>query len=152
MSSSVLSTLTGLADDGAMDGSPSSPRGGGPSRRRSFTPTQKLEYLAAYEAACERGEGGAYLRREGLYSSLISEWRRLRDAGVLEGRGPGDRVGRPSAEQAEIGRLRRELADRERRLATTETALEIMGKAHALLEQISEGAETEQHAPRRRKR
>jgi transposase len=79
-----------------------------------------------------------------LYSSLISEWRRLRDAGVLEGKDPGAKVGRPSAEQAEIGRLRRELADRERRLATTETALEIMGKAHALLEQISEGAETEQ--------
>lgn len=126
-----------------MDGS-SSPRAGGPSRRRSFTPAQKLEHLAAYESACESSEGGAYLRREGLYSSLISEWRRLRDAGVLEGKDPGAKVGRPSAEQAEIGRLRRELADRERRLATTETALEIMGKAHALLEQISEGAETEQ--------
>jgi transposase len=83
---------------------------------------------------------------------LISEWRRLRDAGVLEGKEPGTRVGRPSAEQAEIGRLRRELAERERRLATTETALEIMGKAHALLEQISESAETEQPAPRRKKR
>ena len=152
MSSSVLSTMAGLTDDGAMGGSPSSPRAGGPSRRRSFTPAQKLEYLAAYEAACEHGEGGAYLRREGLYSSLISEWRRLRDAGVLEGRDPGDRVGRPSAERAEIGRLRRELADRERRLATTETALYIMGKARALLERISEGAETEQPAPRRRKR
>lgn len=110
-----------------MDGS-SSPRAGGPSRRRSFTPAQKLEHLAAYESACESSEGGAYLRREGLYSSLISEWRRLRDAGVLEGKDPGAKVGRPSAEQAEIGRLRRELADRERRLATTETALEIMGK------------------------
>lgn len=142
--------MTGLADDGAMD--TSSPRAGGPSRRRSFTPAQKLQHLAAYESACEQGEGGAYLRREGLYSSLISEWRRLRDAGVLEGKDAGAKVGRPSAEQAEIGRLRRELADRERRLATTETALEIMGKAHALLEQISEGAEIEQPAPRRKKR
>jgi transposase len=145
--------MTSLVDDGGMDGSSSSsPRAGGPSRRRSFTPAQKFEHLVAYEAACEHGEGGAYLRREGLYSSLISEWRRLRDAGVLEGKDPGAKVGRPSAEQAEIGRLRRELADRERRLATTETALEIMGKAHALLEQISESAETEQPAPRRRKR
>jgi len=144
--------MAGLTDDGAMGGSPSSPRAGGPSRRRSFTPAQKLEYLAAYEAACEHGEGGAYLRREGLYSSLISEWRRLRDAGVLEGKDPGDRVGRPSAERAEIGRLRRELAERERKLTTTETALEIMGKAHALLEQISESAETDQPAPRRKKR
>jgi hypothetical protein len=38
--------------------------------------------LSAYEQACEHGEGGAYLRREGLYSSLISEWRKQRDAGV----------------------------------------------------------------------
>ena len=152
MSSSVVSSPLGIADDGVMDELSSSPRAGGPSRRRSFTPTQKIEHLAAYEAACERSEGGAYLRREGLYSSLISEWRRLRDAGVLEGKKAGTKLGRPSAEQAEIGRLRRELADRERRLATTETALEIMGKAHALLEQISESAETEQPERPRRKR
>ncbi len=155
MSSSTLSSTISIADDGVVNGSASSPRAGGPSRRRSFTPAQKLEHLAAYEAACQHGEGGAYLRREGLYSSLISEWRRLRDAGVLEGKKPGSRVGRPSAEQAEIGRLRRELAARERRVATTDTALEIMGKAHALLEQISESAEhteTEQPTSRRRKR
>lgn len=127
----------------------SSPRAGGPSRRRSFTPAQKLKYLAEYEAACETGQGGAYLRGEGLYSSLISEWRRLRDAGMLEGKDPGARIGRPSAEQAEIARLRRQLAESERKLATTETALEIMGEAHALLEQISESAEP---APKRKKR
>ena len=92
------------------------------------------------------------MRREGLYSSLISEWRRLRDAGVLEGKEPGVRIGRPSAEQAEIGRLRRELADREQRLATTQTALEIMGKAPALLEQLAKSADSEQVALRRMKR
>ena len=152
MSRSVLSSPMSIADDGVMAGSSSSPRAGGPSRRRSFTPDQKLEHLAAYEAACEHGQGGAYLRREGLYSSLISEWRRLRDAGVLEGKDPGATVGRPSAEQAEIARLRRQLKDSERKLATTETALDIMGKAHALLEQISESAATEQPERPRRKR
>jgi len=151
VSSSVLSRPIGLTDDGGMSGSPLSPRAGGPSRRRSFTPAQKLEHLAAYEAACERSGGGAYLRREGLYSSLISEWRRLREAGVLTGKEPGAKVGRPSAEQAEIARLRRQLTDRERRLATTETALD-MGKAHALLEQISDSADTEEpERPRRRR-
>jgi transposase len=148
MTSSVLSGPTGIADDGAMR----SPRAGGPSRRRSFTPAQKLAHLAEYEAACANGEGGAYLRREGLYSSLISEWRRLRDAGLLEGKPPGAKVGRPSTEQAELARLRRRLAEAERRLSTTETALEIMGKAHALLEQISESAETERPEQPRRKR
>jgi transposase len=148
MTSSVLSSPTSIADDGAMR----SPRAGGPSRRRSFTPAQKLAHLAEYAAACANGEGGAYLRREGLYSSLISEWRRLRDAGLLEGKQPGAKVGRPSTEQAELARLRRRLAEAERRLSTTETALEIMGKAHALLEQISESAETERPEQPRRKR
>lgn len=145
MSSVVLSSVPGIVDDGEM----SSPRAGGPSRRRSFTPAQKLRHVAEYEAACETGQGGAYLRREGLYSSLISEWRRLRDAGLLEGKEPGVTVGRPSAEQAEIARLRRRVAEAEAKLATTQTALDIMGKAHALLEQISESAEPEQ--PRKKR-
>ncbi len=145
MTSTVLSSTSRIVDDGDM----SSPRAGGPSRRRSFTPAQKLRHLAEYEAACQEGQGGAYLRREGLYSSLISEWRRLRDAGLLAGKAPGEKVGRPSAEQAEIARLRRRVAEAERKLATTQTALEIMGKAHALLEQISESAEPEQ--PRKKR-
>ena len=117
--------------------------------RRSFTPAQKLEHLAAYEAACQTSEGGAYLRSQGLFSSQITEWRKLRDAGVLMGKQPGERVARPSAEQAEIARLRRELDRAERRLATTETALVIMGKAHALLEQISESAEPDERRGKR---
>ena len=130
-----------------MDSAVPGPRSDRPSRR-SFSPAQKLEHLVAYEAACERSEGGAYLRSEGLFSSQITEWRKLRDAGVLAGKKPGGRVGKPSTEQAEIARLRRELDRAERRLATTETALVIMGKAHALLEQISESA-TDQ-PPRKR--
>jgi len=125
MTSSTLPSPMRILDD---DGGVSTPRAGGPSRRRSFSPAQKLAHLVAYEQACEDGKGGAYLRREGLYSSLISEWRRVRDAGLLEGRDPGAKVGRPSAEQAEIARLRRQLDSAERRLATTETALDIMGK------------------------
>lgn len=140
MSSAVVTSVPTVVDDGDM----SSPRAGGPSRRRSFTPAQKLRHLEGYEAACETGQGGAYLRREGLYSSLISEWRRLRDAGLLEGKEPGTKVGRPTADQAEIARLRRRVAEAEAKLATTQTALEIMGKAHALLEQLSESAETDQ--------
>ncbi|MFF5182156.1 IS3 family transposase [Micromonospora sp. NPDC000316] len=105
------------------------PRSGGPRARRSFTPGQKLELLAGYEQAVAAGEGGAFLRREGLYSSLMSEWRRARDAGLLQGKPAGETVGRPSAEQAEIARLRRELEVAQAKLARTETALTIMGKA-----------------------
>jgi transposase len=113
------------------------PRKGGPSRRRSFTPAQKLQHLTEYEAACETRSGGAYLRREGLHTSQITEWRKLRDSGVLAGKQPGDRVGRLTPEQAEIARLRRSLDQANQKLARTEVALEIMGKARELLEDLS---------------
>lgn len=94
------------------------------------------------ETACETGRGNAFLRGEGLYSSLISEWRKQRDAGLLEGKNPGDAVGRPSWEQAENARLKAQLRKAEKERDTAEAALEIMGKLHALLEQISESADT----------
>ncbi len=140
MSSSSLAPVNAVTDDGVV-AAPSNPAGR--ARRRTFTPAQKLKYLSEYETACETGQGNAYLRGEGLYSSLMTEWRRLRDAGLLDGRDPGEPIGRPSREQAEIARLKRELAKAQQKLATTETALDIMGKAHALLEQISESADTD---------
>ena len=119
------------------------PRSGGPTPRRTFTPAQKLDHLCAYEDAAARREGGAYLREHGLYSSQILEWRKLRDAGVLAGKKPGEKIGRLSAEQIEIAKLRRKLALSEQRLATTEVALTIMGKAHELLEGISKSSRDE---------
>ncbi|MCZ4590693.1 IS3 family transposase, partial [Rhodococcus opacus] len=86
---------------------PSHPRADGPQRRRAFRAADKLAHLTAYEQACESNSGGAYLRREGLYSSLISEWRKQRDAGVLDGKKPGDKIGKLTTEQAEIARLKR---------------------------------------------
>jgi transposase len=119
------------------------PRAGGPTSRRSFTSAQKLDHVAAYEAAMTKGDGGAYLRANGLYSSLMCEWRRQRDAGVLAGKKPGEKIGRLTAEQSEIARLRRQLDKAERRLATTEVALEIMGKARELLEGLTKSSRDE---------
>ena|SRR5882757_8314006 len=141
------SVLAPVVDDGGM--SESGPRAGGPRPRRTFTPAEKLAHVAAYDLACQEGQGGGYLRREGLYSSQMTEWRKLRDGGALEGLPPGAKVGRLSAEQAEIARLRGQLTKAERRLARTEVALDIMGKAHALLEEISESAPDEQPPKRR---
>ena len=107
------SSLIAMRDDGSMDSS--GPRGGGPTRRRSYTPAQKLDHLATFEAACQHSEGGASLRVEGLYSSQMTEWRRLRDAGVLASKKSGDKIGRPSADQVEIARLRRRLETTEQR-------------------------------------
>src|SRR5690625_7831284 len=86
----------------------SGPRAGGPTPRRSFTPAQKLEFLAEYEDACTRQEGGAFLREQGLYSSQMKQWRKLRDGGGLHGKIPGATKGKRSKEQDEIARLRGE--------------------------------------------
>lgn len=114
--------------------------------RRVFSPEYKLAVVTAYEQA-PNGEKGAVLRREGLYSSHIIEWTRARDAGALGAGGGGGvgqapaRAGRLSAEERELEKLRRKNAKLEAELAKTRMALDIMGKAHALLEQISESAD-----------
>ena len=59
-------------------------------RRRTFTAQYKLDVVAEYDAA-RAGEKGAVLRREGLYSSHVIEWRRARDAGALAGSRPRGR-------------------------------------------------------------
>ena len=120
------SSFTALREDARMN--KPGPRAGGPTSRRSFTSAQKLDHIAAYEAAMQKGEGGAYLRANGLYSSLMCEWRRQRDAGVLAGKKPGEKIGRLTAAPAEIARLRRQLDKAERRPATAEVALEIVAK------------------------
>ena len=59
-------------------------------KRRRFTAEYKRQILQEVDA-CERGEIGALLRREGLYSSHLIEWRRARDAGELAGLTPRKR-------------------------------------------------------------
>jgi transposase len=143
----------GEGDDGSSSPSRPGPRADdGPSprpSRRSFSAEYKLGIVAEYEAA-PNGEKGAILRREGLYSSHVIEWTRARDAGTLDGatdsRQSGNRSKR-SAEAAELERLRARNAKLESQLATTRTALDIMGKAHALLEQLSESADEKNPPP-----
>ena len=110
-------------------------------RRRTFTAQYKQQVLAAYEAAPD-GEKGAILRREGLYSSLISEWRRARDAGALAGLKQPQ--GRPAADprDAQIARLEKEKAKLEQELAKARFVVDVQSKLQALLETISEGADT----------
>src|SRR4026207_2523778 len=102
------STITAVNHNEPMD--PPHPRADGPPRRRAVTASDKIAHLHAYEQACEHGEGGAYLRRGGVRSPLVGGGRAPGDAGVLAGKRPGEKVGRLTAEQAEIARLTRELA------------------------------------------
>lgn len=88
-------------------------------KRRRFTAEYKRQILQEVDA-CERGEIGALLRREGLYSSHLIEWRRARDAGELAGltprkRGPKVEARNPLAtklveQQRQIARLEAENA------------------------------------------
>lgn len=88
-------------------------------KRRRFSAAEKLRILQEADA-CERGELGALLRREGLYSSHLVEWRRAREAGELAGltprkRGPKAQATDPLAEklaavEREVARLKAENA------------------------------------------
>jgi transposase len=114
-------------------------------QRRTFTAEFKARILDEYDAAADAAARGAILRRERLYGSHILDWRKARDAGATAGltdrRQAAVRAAK-KAENAELARLQRENARLQTELAKTKTALDIMGKAHALLELLSESAET----------
>ena len=112
-------------------------------RRRSFTAEYKARIVDEYDALpAGSTERGALLRREGLYTSHISEWRKAREAGGREALAPKAKR-RRSAEQVELEKLRRRNERLEAELKKTKLALEITGKAHALLELLSESADSD---------
>lgn len=122
---------------------PKSPRGQRPVRR-VFPADYKLSVLAEYDRCSEPGERGALLRREGLYSSLISDWRRQHREGTLvvtEGRGSEGGRGIPS--RSEVQKLRAENERLKLKLAKAEAIIEVQGKVQALLEELSESADTD---------
>src|SRR5262249_40789664 len=113
------------------------PAGAERAQRRTFGSDYKLAVLADYDRCSEPGEKGALLRREGLYSSLITDWRRQHREGslvVTEGRSEGGRGG-PS--RTEIARLRAENDALKKKLAKAEAIIEVQGKVQALLEELS---------------
>lgn len=119
-----------------------SPRADRP-KRRTFSAEYKAAILAEYDAA-DRGERGAILRREGLYSSHIVEWRKAAEAGATSALGPKAKDRR----DREIEQLRVRAQKAEAELARTRAALDLVGKAHALLETLSESTGTPKPPPR----
>ena len=65
-------------------------------KRRRFSATDKLRILERADACTREGEIGALLRSEGLYSSHLSNWRRLRESGALAGLAPHKRGPKPN--------------------------------------------------------
>ncbi len=106
-------------------------------RRRRFSAEYKLRVLREAEACTRKGEIGAMLRREGLYTSHLTAWRKQRDAGALEGLAPRKRGPRgPTPEQVENQALRRRLDRTEAELETARRVIEVQGNVSALLEDL----------------
>ncbi len=104
--------------------------------RQSYPVAYKLRILAELDAADSKAAKGEIMRREGLYSSLISAWRDQRDKGALEAmkaRRPGPKA---DAVKAENARLRAQVAALEDKLATAEELIDAQGEASALFQQM----------------
>ena len=106
------------------------------SGRRQFSAKYKAKILAEYDTL-SRLEKGALLRREGLYSSLITTWREQRDKGAEQA------LARPAGRQKadprdrEITSLKREVGRLEGELDTSRRVVEIQAKLSALLETLA---------------
>ena len=109
-------------------------------RRRLFTAEYKMAMAAEYDACVGDGDKGALLRREGLYYSHIVEWRRARDNGALSGLETRPSAARANPDAVALAKAQRRIARLEGDLAKHKLALDIAGKAHALLEMLAESA------------
>ena len=105
-------------------------------KRRSFTAEYKARILAEADACTRPGEVGELLRREGLYSSHLTKWRKQRKDGALKelgqsrGRKPADK------RDAQIVALMRRAERAEAELAKMKRVVEIQGNVSALLEEM----------------
>jgi transposase len=106
---------------------------------RQYPAAYKLRILEEYEQLDKAGKG-ALLRREGLYTSLISEWRKQRDRGALAAL--QQRRGRPPADprQRELARLERENARLRDQLERARKVIEVQGELSALLDRLANGS------------
>ena len=112
-------------------------------KRRSFTAKYKLRILAETDRAADTGGISAILRREGLYSSALSDWRGQREAGTLgalqpRARGPEKTAVSPL--QAELAKANRENAALRRRLDQAEAIIAIQKKVAALLDEMDQAS------------
>ena len=102
-------------------------------KRRRFTAEYKLRVLRQADACKEPGAIGALLRREGLYSSHLVQWRRQREEAAQAQLKSRKRGPKPKLQDPRVKELERETARLERRLKRAETIIEIQKKAAELL-------------------
>jgi len=102
-------------------------------KRRRFTAADKLRLLREVEACRGSGEIGALLRREGIYSSYLSTWRKQRELGELDGLSPQKRGPKPDPQSIEMAKLRRENERLQERLKRAELIIEVQKKVARML-------------------
>lgn len=102
-------------------------------KRRRFSAEYRLRIVREADACKEPGEIGALLRREGLYSSLLTAWRRQRDEGALAGLRSKKRGPKSKAVDPRVKRLERENARLKRKLEQAETIIDIQKKVAGML-------------------
>lgn len=104
--------------------------------RRRFTARYKLRVLEEADGCTEPGQIGALLRREGLYSSHLTTWRRQRETGALAGLAPrkrGRKTNPQTSEKRRMAELERENERLRHRLAQAETIIDVQKKVSSLL-------------------
>lgn len=104
--------------------------------RRRFSAAEKLRILRKADGCTERGALGALLRREGIYSSQLGDWRRARERGELTGLSPGRRGPKPKVADArdkKIAALERENRRLRAKLERAEGLIEVPKKVSAIL-------------------
>ena len=104
-------------------------------KRRRFSAAYKLGILEEADNCTERGQIGALLRREGLYSSHLSTWRRQRAQGQLDGLKPRKRGRKVDPQAQELARLRRENERLRAELERAETIIGVQKKLSTLFGQ-----------------
>ncbi len=107
-------------------------------KRRQYTAEYKLRILQEVDASERLGEIGALLRREGIYSSSLSNWRRQRERGELEGLSPRKRGPKPDPQAVELARLKREVERLRERLRRAEMIIDVQKKVAQMLGEASE--------------
>jgi len=114
-------------------------------QRRQHTAEYKLRILRELDGSQGTGETGALLRREGLYSSHLTTWRRQREQGELGGLSPQKRGPKPDPQAVELAGLKRENEQLRERLRKAELIIAVQKKVAQLLGELSE--ETPQDKP-----
>jgi transposase-like protein len=109
-------------------------------KRRQYTAEYKLRILREVDGCKEKGEIGALLRREGLYSSLISKWREQRDRGSLEGLAAHKRGPKVDLKAVEFAKLQSENERLRKRLERAELIIDVQKKVAQML-----GVAVEEH-------